>query len=159
MIVSVHALFSHNEKIGSKLIANGSAHLAPAQPKCSHVSVLINNRWVHEATGAGVNVLSYDLWKTIHTEVKRVQIEDRDYQEIADQFRIIQGKKYDYPGVFFLGFCVIPTFVGVPLPKKNLLESKNKYFCCEVLGFLTGQYYGMSCPIQIIDSLVKKYNG
>lgn len=159
MLVTVHALFSHNELIGSKIISKGSQHLAPGTPKTSHVSILINNRWVHEATGAGVNVLSYDLWKTLHTEVGRVKLPDKDYQLIADQFRQIQGKKYDYPGVFFLGFCIIPTFIGLPLPQKNLCESKNKYFCCEVLGYLTGHYYGMSCPVQIHAKLLKESNG
>lgn len=159
MIVTVHALFSHNDMIGSKIISKGSKHFCPDMPETSHVSVLINGRWVHEATGAGVNVLSYDLWKTIHTEVGRVQLKNREYQEIADQFRLIKGKKYDYPGVFFLGLCVIPTFIGLPLPSKNLVESRDKYFCCEVLGYLTGHYYGMSCPVQIFDKLVKEPNG
>lgn len=159
MIVTVHALFSYNDLIGSRIISLGSKHLAPTMPKTSHVAVLINGRWVHEATGAGVNVISYDKWKTIHTEVGRVQLKDREYQEIADQFRHIKDKKYDYPGVFFLGLCIIPTFIGFKLPKTNLLESKDKYFCCEVLGYLTGQYYGMSCPVQILDKLTKESHG
>ena len=159
MIVTVHALFSHNEMIGSRIISKGSKHLAPDLPETSHVSVLINNRWVHEATGAGVKIYSYDLWKTRHTEVGRIQLKNRQYQEIADQFRQIQDKKYDYPGVFFLGICIIPTFIGLPLPKKNLWQSDKKFFCCEVLGYLTGQCYGMSTPVQIFDKLRKDPNG
>lgn len=159
MIVTIHALFSRNEKIGSKLIAKGSKHLAPDMPETSHVSVLVNNRWVHEATGDGVNVLSYDLWQTMHTEVGRVQLKDREYQEVADRFRLIQGKKYDYPGVFFLGICTVPTFVGFSLPKKNLWESPKKYFCCEVLGYLTNKYYGMSPPVLILKDLRENING
>lgn len=153
MIVTVDALFSYSSKIGGKIIANGSAHLAPHLPKTSHTALLINGRWVHEATGAGVNVISYEKWSQIHQEVGRVPLAAREYQEIADQFRLIRGKKYDYMGVFFLGLCVIPTFIGLPLPKKNLWESKNKYFCCEVLGYLTDMYYGMSCPNQIFEKL------
>lgn len=153
MIVTVHALFSHNKMIGSKVISNGTKHLAPNVPKTSHVAVLINNRWVHEATGSGVNVVSYDRWREVHMEVARVQLEDKEYQVIADRFRLIKGKKYDYPGVFFLALAIIPTFIGLPLPKRNLWESKNKHFCCEVLGFLTGKYYGMAAPVQILDSL------
>jgi hypothetical protein len=155
MIVTVYALFSHNKRIGSKIISKGTKHLAPDMSETSHVSVLINDRWVHEATGVGVRVSSYDLWKTIHTEVARVQLESKEYQVIADKFREIKGKKYDYPGVFFLALCIIPTFLGFKLPKKNLWESKKKFFCCEVLGFLTGIYYGMSAPIQILGTLKK----
>lgn len=154
MIVSVHALFSYNDKIGSQIIAKGSKHLAADKPLTSHVAILINNRWVHEATGAGVHISSYEKWATVHQEVAKIELEPREYQEIADRFRLIQGKKYDYLGVFFLGLCVIPTFIGFKLPKKNKWESKNKYFCCEVLGYLTGLYYGMSCPNQIMASLI-----
>jgi hypothetical protein len=158
MIVTVHALFSHNDMIGSKIISKGSKHLAPDMPETSHVSVLVNERWVHEATGAGVKIYSYDLWKTVHTEVGRVKLEDRQYQEIADQFRLIKDKKYDYPGVFFLALCIVPTYFGLPLrPEKNLCESKDKFFCCEVLGFLTNMYYGMSAPVQIFSKLKKIY--
>ncbi len=153
MIITVHALFSYNNKIGSKIISKGTRHLEPNMHETSHVSVLINDRWVHEATGSGVNILSYDLWKTRHTEVARVKLENKEYQVIADKFRAIKDKKYDYPGVFFLGLCIIPTLIGLPLFKKNLWESSDKYFCCEVLGFLTGKYYGMSAPIQILHSL------
>lgn len=142
--------------IGSKIISYGSAHLEPKMPKASHVAVLINERWVHEATGAGVTISSYDKWSQQHEEVNRIQLKSREYQEIADQFRSIQGKKYDYLGVFFLGLCIIPTFLGRKLPKKNMWESKHKYFCCEVLGYLTGMYYGMSSPVQIMGSLMKK---
>jgi hypothetical protein len=93
------------------------------------------------------------LWKQINTESGRIQLESREYQEIADEYRKIKGKKYDYLGVIYLGLCIIPTFLGLNLPKKNKLESPNRYFCCEVLGKLTGKYYGMSSPIQILEDL------
>jgi hypothetical protein len=153
MIVSIDILFSHNNMIGSKLIVWGSHHLAKEIPKTSHVALLVNKRWVHEATGAGVHVSSYDLWASRQTEVARVEQCPIEYKELADQFRMIQGKKYDYPGVFFLGLAIIPTFFGFDLPKKNLWESKNKYFCCEAVGYLTGHYYGMSSPVQILKAL------
>lgn len=153
MVVTVHALFSHNKMIGSRVIAEGTHHLAPKMPKISHVAVLINGRWVHEATGSGVHIVSYDKWQAVHTEVARVQLQDKEYQVIADQFRLIKDKKYDYPGVLFLALAIIPTFIGLPLPKKNLWHSKNKYFCCEVLGFLTDRDYSMAAPVQILDSL------
>lgn len=154
MIVKIHALFSHNELIGSKIISHGTKHLVKDCPLTSHVALLINNRWVHESTGyTGVRVISYDKWKEINTEVARIELGEIEYQVVADKFREIKAKKYDYLGVIFLGLCIVPTFFGKSLPKENKWESKEKYFCCEVLGFLTGHYYGMSSPVQILDRL------
>jgi hypothetical protein len=161
MIVTVHALFSASNKIGAKVISLGSSHLAPSiKPSPSHTAVLVNNRWVHESTGhSGVSVLSYDIWETLHTEVGRIELEPRPYQEIANMYREIKGKKYDYLGVFFLGLCIVPTFLGFKLPKKNLWEAGDKYFCCEVLGYLTAEYYGMCSPVQIMAKLIKDQHG
>lgn len=153
MLVSVHALFSSNNLIGSKIIAKGCRHLGPDTPETSHVALLVNERWVHEATGHGVNVLSYDKWTKVHQEVGRVVLAPREYQEIADRFRQIMGKKYDYVGMLYLAFWVGLSFLGAKIPKKNILESSTKYFCCEVVGKLTGQYYGMSAPVQIFANL------
>lgn len=154
MIVTVHALFSSSNLIGSKIIAYGTHHLASDMPKTSHTAVLINNRWVHESTGSsGVRVISYDLWSKINTEVGRVELKSRPYQEIADLYRKIKDKKYDYLGVLYLGLCVIPTFFGTKFPSKNRWQSLNKYFCCEVLGYLTGQNYSMHPPVLIMKQL------
>lgn len=158
MIVSVHALFSHNDKIGSKIIAKGSKHLEPSMPETSHTSVLINGRWVHEATGDGVHVRSYDLWKTEHIETGRIDLGTRDYQEIADQYRKINDKEYDYLGVFYLGICVA-LYWGRELPKVNKWQSNDKFFCCEVLGYLTNKDYRISCPVQILGELWREHGG
>lgn len=154
MIVSVDVLFSTNEMIGSKLIRLGTKHLTKGiKDTPSHVALLINERWVHEATGSGVHIMSYPEWLKHQREVAKISLPSREYQEIADQFRKIKGKKYDYPGVIYLGLCIIPTFLGLPLLQKNKLESKDKFFCCEVVGYLTGSYYGMSSPTQILEAL------
>lgn len=153
MIVSVHALFSKSDKIGSKIISKGTKHLATTCTEVSHVSILINGRWVHEATGAGVNVLSYSAWAKKHQEQYRVQLPPQEYQKIANGFRLIRGRKYDYLGVLYLGLCLIPTLFGAKLPTYNSWESPSKYFCCEVLGYLTGRYYGMSAPVQILSEM------
>lgn len=156
MIVTVDALFSSSPKIGALIIAHGSAHLASDLPKTSHVALLVNKRWVHESTGRpGVAVLSYDKWCKLHAEVARISLAPKEYQEIADQFRAIKGKKYDYVGVLYLAFWIFLSLFGATLPAKNRLENKQKYFCCEVLGTLTGQYYGMSAPVQILEKLLR----
>jgi hypothetical protein len=155
MKVSVEVLFSSNSKLGSRIIACGTAHLAPTvKEKVSHTALLINSRWVHESTGhTGVRIVSYDKWRSTQTEKARIKLADQEYQQLADHFRTIQGKKYDYAGIIFFCIAILPTFIGFKLPKKNLLESKRRYFCCEVLGKLTGHYYGMSAPIQILERL------
>lgn len=159
MLVTVDALFSHNDLIGSKLIVKSTAHLCPdIKEKTSHVALLINKRWVHESTGhSGVRVLSYDAWSSINTEAARIYLGTKEYQKIADLFRDIRGKKYDYFGVVFLGVCIALTFLGIKLPKKNLCESKNKYFCCEALAYLINKDYGMSAPVQILKDLRAQY--
>lgn len=153
MIVTVHAIFSKNELIGSKIIAKGTKHLANER-ECSHVAVLINNRWVHESTlKTGVRVISYPEWSKINKEVERVELEPREYSDIANECRALLKKKYDKLGLIFMALCMPFTFIGFRLPKRNLLESKNKYFCCEFLGKLTGRYYSMMAPIQILADL------
>lgn len=154
MIVSVHALFSKNDKLGSRVIMEGTKHLAKDTPSCSHVAVLINERWVHESTmQVGVQIVSYDKWKAIHKEVDRVKIGDMEYQTLADHFRLVLKKKYDWLGIAFFVLVIPFTFIGFKLPKRNLLERKNKYFCCEVLGSLKRAYYSMMAPCQILRSL------
>jgi hypothetical protein len=156
MVVSVHALFSKSSKIGARVIASSTAHLSSdIKVPVSHTAVLINDRWVHEATGSGVHISSYDLWKIEHSEVGRVSLQSVEYQQIANKFREIQGKEYDYIGILYIAIRLLPTFLGFKMPKKNKWESSKKYFCCEVLGFLTNKYYGMSTPVQIMDDLMK----
>jgi len=153
MKVQVAALFSSNKMIGSRIIAEGTHHLAPSLPKVSHTALLVNNRWVHESTGHGVKICSYDVWKKQHNEMARVDLQIMEYQQLADHFRQIQDLKYDYLGVIYLALCIIPTFWGRCLPKENKWASDNKFFCCEVLGFLTGKDYSMYTPIQILKQL------
>lgn len=157
MLVSISALFSSNNMIGSKLIAKGTKHLAKHLPDTSHVALLVNDRWVHESTGhSGVRVISIDKWSKYNKEVARIELNPKPYQQIADKFRAIKAKKYDYLGVIFLGLAIIPTFFGFKLYKKNLLENKNRYFCCEALAYFTGQDYSMSTPNQILLKMMDK---
>lgn len=155
MIVSVHALFSTSPKIGARLISKGSAHLVPKGSVLpSHTAVLINERWVHESTGkTGVTIRSLDLWNLEHHEVARVKLADQVYQVVADKYREIQHKQYDYLGLFYIGLYIAASYFGVKIPVKNKWQSDNRYFCCEVLGKLTDQYYGMSAPAQILFQL------
>lgn len=154
MIVSVDALFSSNHKIGSKIISMGTKHLAKEENPCSHIALLVNGRWVHESTmDSGVRVLSLDVWSKINNEVTRRPLTSREYQEIANLYRDIKGRKYDWLGIAFFTLAVIPTFFGFKLCKTNLLQDNDKFFCCEVLGYLTNKCYSMMAPIQIAKEL------
>lgn len=159
MIVTVHALFSSNKLIGSRAISIGTKHLAPdIAPTPSHVAILINNRWVHESTGSsGIRVVSYEKWSEINNETGYVTLLQRDYQEIADMFRLLQNKKYDFGGLLYLALWVGASFFGVKIPSKNKFQSKNRYFCCEVLGKLLNKDYGMKAPVQIFKELKDEY--
>lgn len=151
MIVTVDVISSKNKKIGSHIIARGTKHLAPFEKTCSHVALLINGRWVHESTGkTGVRVLSLNKWLEHNTLIDKVRIGIEDYTRIKNIFNCIKNRKYDFMGLLYFSLAIIPTFIGFKLPKKNRFESKNKYFCCEAVGYMTGQYYGMSAPVQVI---------
>ena len=66
--IKVHYLFSKNKKIGSKLIAWGTAHRCDVDDVPSHVAILVEERWVYESTlSSGVRVIPYKKWKEINT--------------------------------------------------------------------------------------------
>jgi hypothetical protein len=165
MIVTVDVLFSSSPKIGARIISGGTAHLAPEVNQApSHVALLVNGRWVHESTGkTGVQVLSYPQWLQMHREVARIPQPAREYQEIADQYRKIKGKKYDYLGIVFFALALIPSFLAYHLfgakdfmlPKVNMFQNPNKYFCCEALGYLLGKCYSMHAPVQVLSELLR----
>lgn len=158
MLVSVDALFSRSNKIGALAIAAGTAHLASSiKPTPSHTAILVNGRWVHESTGkSGVAVISYEKWGQLHKETARISLPSRQYQELADIYRTMSSKKYDYLGVLFFALAIVPTFLGFKLYPKNLFESKNRYFCSEALGKLIGRYYSMHAPVQIQEELERE---
>lgn len=156
MQVSVDFLFSHNsELIGSRFISWGTKHLSKHNKTSpSHVAILVNNRWVHEATiNNGVRVISIETWQKYFNEVARVNYsKSMDYSVIKNELKLIKNKRYDWLGVIYLGLCVAANkILKIPIPKKNILESKNKFFCCEVIEKITNNYYGMHTPTQILS--------
>ena len=66
-------------------------------------------------------------------------------------------------GVLFFGLVVVHsnTVNGVHIEpfysfkKKNKLQSSDKYFCCEVIGELTGVSYEMTTPAHLHTLLTK----
>lgn len=154
MIVDIDILFSKKCKIGSMIIAKGTKHLAPNVSECSHVALLVNNRFVLESTlDKGVHVSSYNKWLSENIQVDKIYYGQIDYKEIAYLYRFINEKKYDWLGLIYLALNIIPTFFNLPMSSENKWECPNKYFCTEAVGYLTNEYYGMTTPNQILNQM------
>ena len=68
MNITLHYLFSKNEKIGSKIIRWATKHLVEAKDVPSHVALLVNERWVFESTlFTGIRVIPYKKWLEINS--------------------------------------------------------------------------------------------
>lgn len=155
MKVKVHYLFSKNHKIGSKFICWGTKHLVK-QEECSHIAILVNNRWVFESTlETGVRIVSYSKWKEINIEIDKIPCiqTHREYSEVKKIFKDIQNKKYDWPGILYLGFYIfLNKYFKINIPKINKWQNNDKYFCCEAVEKLTGiNSTEMRVPIQILE--------
>jgi hypothetical protein len=155
MKVSVSILCSHSNHIGSKLIRLFTSFLEPQVAKIkvpSHVAILVNDRWVHESTlETGVHVISYDKWSLINKEVNRIPIEEREYSAIKDIFRDMKNKDYDKLGIVYFGWRIfLKLLFNIAIPIVNRLQSKNKFFCSELVGRLVNQNYSMKAPVQIM---------
>jgi hypothetical protein len=155
--VTVHYLFSKNEKIGSRIIVEGTAYLESELNKDtevpSHVAILVNNKWVFESTlETGVRRISYEKWLEINSEVAKYKCTTyRTLEEVINYFRSIKDKKYDYIGATYFGYRILLNkLLSKPIPEINTLEDEDKYFCCEVMGKMLGLDYRMTAPVQIM---------
>jgi hypothetical protein len=157
MNVQLHFLFSRNHKLGSKLISWGTHSLNPRQePTPSHIALLVNKRWVFESTlSDGVRIVSYKKWLEINEEVKCIPCYKQfTYVDIKCEFKKLKKKRYDYFGVIYFGYrLVLLKALFIPLPKQNLFNASNKYFCSEAIGKLLGEDYSMKAPTQLIPLL------
>lgn len=152
--VSVHYLFSKNSKIGSKIISWGTKHLHPeVEDTPSHVAILVDERWVIESTlDSGVRVIPYKKWRGINKEVAKVPCRQPwTFPEIKKLFKPLKDKKYDYKGVTYFGLRLAANKAfKTEIPKKNKWETKNRYFCCEVMARMTGVDYQMTAPVGVM---------
>jgi hypothetical protein len=165
MDVQVEYLFSRNKKVGSKLISFFSNLVLKEKPRSiknlkvpSHVCVLVNKRWVHESTlETGVRVISFERWLENNELLYRVgsNYKTVNYGTVKLILKRLRGKPYDYPGVLYFSFRVfLYLLLGVPIPKKNAWHSRNRYFCCELVGKLTGEDYEMTTPVQMLKNFL-----
>lgn len=157
-VVSVHYLFSRNEKIGSKIISSGTKFLNPKiENSPSHAAVLVDNRWVIESTlESGFRVIPYKKWLAINEELYKVLcVKVWTFESIKNLYKPLKNHKYDYFGVIYFTWRVLlQKMFNIKKPKKNLFNHKDKYFCCEVVGIMNGKSYEMTSPIELL-SLIK----
>lgn len=171
MKVKVFLLFSRNKKIGSRFISwltkhrNTTKFVTP-----SHTALLLNNKWVFESTcDKNVRVISLNKWKQINEVCHFDDLGVFDYQDIANIVRSIKGRRYDFLGVLYLGICLLLNkFFKLPIGSKNYFESKNAFFCTEVLSKIINKNLSMYSPADILSNLdelksgefsIKKYSG
>ena len=157
MDVTIHYLFSKNDKIGSKIIRWGTRHLEPSLCNgCevpSHVAILVNERWVFESTlETGVRRIEYKKWLEINTEVAKYKCQTpRTLESVIDYFRSIKGKKYDFIGLCYFAIRIgLNKFFGTPIPEKNKWNKEDRYFCCEVMGEMLELDYEMVAPVEVM---------
>lgn len=155
---SLHYLFSKKDKWGANLISWASSELVNLDEFPSHVALLINEKWVFESTyNNNVSIIGYSKWLELNKETHKLKcIKERNYSEIKDLFRRLDSKKYDWGGILYFTYRFLLYFLfALKLPKINKLHNKDKYFCCEVIGELTGISYEMSTPSQVYLDLHK----
>lgn len=155
MIVKVRYLFSRNDKIGSKLISWAGSKLSSLDNVPSHVAILINNKWVLESTlDKNVRVIGYEAWSKINEELYTVDGGERDFTEIKNFYKELEGHKYDWGGIAYYAIMFTLFYLfNLKMPTDNKFESENKYFCCEVVGKLNNINYSMTAPVQVYEEL------
>jgi hypothetical protein len=146
---------SREGKVGSKLISWGTGKLHPEITTCSHVAVKMGPIVIESTLTKGAQIQPYSEWIR-HNEVVhafRCSVKRKAVDVIQNVFKASWGKSYDYFGILFftwrmLGFIIL----GRELPKINRWQSKNKYFCVEMIEKITGADYQMTSPIQLVKT-------
>ena len=160
MNITLHYLFSKNEKIGSKIIRWATKHLVEAKDVPSHVALLVNERWVFESTlFTGIRVIPYKKWLEINSEVKKIKCrEHREYTKLRAIYDRIKKKKYDWPGIIYFGwFLLLNKITGLPIPKVNKWQSESLYFCSEAIAeVLDMPDHGMKSPAEMMVDVAAK---
>lgn len=161
--MSIHYLFSSNNKIGSKAIAWGSS-LYPNHIKNltngipSHVAVLLNNEFVIESVlESGVRIVPYKKWREINKELYKIKEDVPNYELVKDLLLEMWGKKYDWLGILYFAKCMFCHLVcKSELPQSNKWESENRFFCTEFAGRLSGHNYQMTTPAKMANDLLER---
>lgn len=148
--------------MGSKIISWASGLLIHDLEKIpSHVAVLLDDHFVMESVAfGGVRCIPYTSWKLINEECYKVpclQVE-RSKEEISVAYEKVYGKGYDWLGILYFAKCFINHFLfKTPFPKENKWQNKNRFFCTEFAGRLSGyNKYSMTTPAKMCSDLLKR---
>ena len=158
--MKVQYLFSKNKKIGSRIISWAAKfEKLPMDDLPSHVAVLVDEQWVIESTlTTGVRIAPYDKWKEINQELHKIpcSVFNRDSKLVLSEATAVWNKKYDWSGIMYFALCYIGLILfKKPLPKQNKWQKKNKYFCTEYIGTLTGIEHSMSSPAKLLCDILE----
>ena len=109
----------------------------------SHVAIVFDGKLVFHSNLLGVHIKWYNSFKK-HNEIVfektydlSLDKEEELYQQIINQF---DEAPYDYGALLYFTYrgCLY-KFFGLPMPKNNILGSKQAFLCSEILGCL-GNY-------------------
>jgi len=162
--IKLQYMWSKNKKIGSRFISWGTTFLEPninLKDTPSHIAILVNERWVVESTlENGVRLVPFSWWKKHNTIVKQIPCWDNT-RELKEILKVVEehfALKYDWLGIIYFAWRVLLYILfKTKIPKENRFEHNNKYFCCEVIGKLTGENYEMTSPVTMMVNLEKSY--
>lgn len=155
--MKVEYLFSRSPRsIASKAIAWASSKEGFKLEKYpSHMAVLIDSTMVVESTFlTGIRIIPYSHWLKTNEELYRIPCatEHRDGQDTLNAAFKLWGKNYDWMGILFFAWRFLGLIIlDRPMPGKNHWQNKNRYFCCEYAGSLTGEDFSMKSPARICN--------
>lgn len=121
----------------------------------SHIAVLLDGTMVVESTfTTGIRIIPYSHWVRKNEELYRIPCsqEHRDGPDTLNAAFRLWGRGYDWMGILFFTWRFLGLMVlGRPLPSKNHWQKKNRYFCSEYAGSLTGEDFSMKSPARICN--------
>jgi hypothetical protein len=155
--MKIEYIFSRRDAIGSRFIAWGTKHLAPEiKDTPSHVAVLVDDTWIIESVmESGVRIVPFQEWSKGNIIVDVVPCKKNPH--VMSSLHLIFSKfhkKYDMLGLIYFSLRIgMNKYFGTPLPKKNIFNHENRYFCVELVATMNGEDYQMTCPVQLLQRL------
>lgn len=159
--MKVEYVFSRRDKWGSKLIAWGSSYeKLDIKDMPSHVGVLLNGDIVVESTFfSGVRLVPYSEWLQLNEELYRLPCA-QEYRSSDDTLKkafSLWGRGYDWAGIMYFAWSFLMLILfDKPMPKRNLWQKYDKYFCTEFVAMLVDEDFSMSTPAKICDTWLKE---
>lgn len=152
----MYILFSKKHTFGSYLIRQGSYwvndHSYSFNEVPSHVAVLIDDTYVIESIiHDGVRIIPYNKWLERNIEIIKIPINKIQETPKSLMFEM-WGKSYDNKGLFYFAICVLKNkLFNTPLPKTNIYEQEDSFFCTEFASRIyDGDTGSMRTPLQLM---------